>query len=939
MEFPHLNDTAYPNLDNVDVYKYENVFDYTRWKPNTKIYLLNVRWNGDYENTVKFENDSKRDEWFDKKAEESGLALTLTTNTLIIDGTVKVPMPYDIASQYNYLVADVPVMTSDDKMLDYETSDGYRRWHFFISDYAYGSPSATTLTLALDYWTQYINSVGISYMFLERGHAPVAETDTNIYLSNPIENCTYLLAPDVNYGDTTVARGGKFVPFGNGEKYVCFCSVCDSPASLGTVRVGESFKWSDATIADGTNVPDATGRWNSKHEVNDYNWGRGRGYGAVNTHVTNHLNSIGRGLNNAVVYAITEAEADAFIKDCEELQPMFLNTVKACFIVAKEMIWDTGNNITIAGHTLKQVWGNKEAAKLADVKLTREMFDIPTPYSHFAKLYTSPYSELEITDNNGKTVTVKVEETGAISAYGFAALSYPFLNIRVFLTGIGGVGSNSYKWVDINGTSSYEMHNSDWYKFCFDSEIPTYELCMDGETSWELGNWNRAYTYNRRTALNSYHDAIELADNERQNAYDSADKNKNNADASADTARTNARNSAATARTNTYNEASNMDTCHSNMRANASQITSNNNAASTANLSASQENTRQQTKVEADRQDYTNQSVNGLTQITAEQENQKTTQIAANTREASLASTAGQTAGAVISGAMSGGLGGLGSALGGIATGIGDMAAANITHTNASATTNCTTAIANATVLHNTSVLNTDIICNAVANNNTFNQQNSVLANNVANATANTNSANTCDQNVTNSTIKTMKTNADNSRDTAYTNADNSRDTAKANATRERDTAKKNANYSCWQKANAAQRGLANAQNSTKAQSADASNYRPVTIGTTANRTAYAPDYYRNRGVQIKVRTQGSDAIAQAASEFARYGYALNQIWHPDDLCPMIYYTYWKARDCWVYDLKGSNDTAQTAIELIFKNGVTVWSNPDEIGKVDPYEN
>ena len=226
MEFPHLNDTKFPNLNTVDVYAYKNVFDYTRWEPNTKIYLTNVRWNGDYQDVVKFKDDAARDDWFDKRVEESDCSTTITSNTVIINGTVKVPMPYDVASQYNYLVVDVPVMTSNDKMIDYETADGYRRWHFFITDFAYGSPSATTLTLTLDFWTQYINSVGISYMFLERGHAPVAETDTDSYLANPVENTKYLLAPDVNYGNDTVARGGKFVPFGNGVKYVCFVSVC-----------------------------------------------------------------------------------------------------------------------------------------------------------------------------------------------------------------------------------------------------------------------------------------------------------------------------------------------------------------------------------------------------------------------------------------------------------------------------------------------------------------------------------------------------------------------------------------------------------------------------------------------------------------------------------------------------------------------------------------
>lgn len=125
MDFPHLNDTKFPNVGNVDVYAYQNDFDYPRWKPNTKAYLVNVRWNGDYADCVKFESDEARDDWFD-----SLVANTIEDNpdcavmldklgTNFIQNFIKVPLPYDRAAQFNYLVVDVPVMTSDE--FDYQS--------------------------------------------------------------------------------------------------------------------------------------------------------------------------------------------------------------------------------------------------------------------------------------------------------------------------------------------------------------------------------------------------------------------------------------------------------------------------------------------------------------------------------------------------------------------------------------------------------------------------------------------------------------------------------------------------------------------------------------------------------------------------------------------------------------------------------------------------
>lgn len=933
MEFPHLNDTKFPNLNTVDVYAYKNVFDYTRWEPNTKIYLTNVRWNGDYQDVVKFEDDAARDDWFDKKVEESDCSTTITSNTVIINGTVKVPMPYDVASQYNYLVVDVPVMTSNDKMIDYETADGYRRWHFFITDFAYGSPSATTLTLTLDFWTQYINSVGISYMFLERGHAPVAETDTDSYLSNPVENTKYLLAPDVNYGNDTVARGGKFVPFGNGEKYVCFVSVCP-PSNISEMgKISYSGTWSDYTISDGVNQPDGTGRWNHEHEVNGYNWGNGKSYQDTKTPARNVLYNASRGLNNRTIYAIAESNASGFVNDVQDKCPMFLNTIKACFIVAKEML-DFSGTQTIAGHAVSVVGGAKETFDLDSVKLTKSMFGIQDEYSRFAKLYTYPYSELEITDNNGKSVTVRVETTGNIEAHGMSCLIYPYLNLRMFLTGIGGIGSDNYQWKDMLGTHDESISKSDWYRFCFDSEVPTFELYMDGETSWELGNYNRTFKYGREQAINNYKTNNEALNNARENAYDLADKNKTNAYNSADAANRNAYNTANAAKQNAYNDSYTMSSNHSNMRSCASQITANNNATSTNNLSANNTYKGRIVANEQSREDGKTDWANLVTSITADAENQKTTSVANAEMGATIAESAGQTAGGIVSSLGSGNVGG---AIGSVLSGAGTMAGAAIRNSGTSAITNCTTAIANAQMSYANHLNALDDTYNYNANSYSVWQCTSVNNNNVSNNTANTNASNDCDSSNTANTTSTMRTNADNSYNAATTNADNSYNAATTNANNDRDTARNNAFYTAWQAGSANWRMLANAQNNAKSLGADAYNYKPVTVCNASGNPA--PDAHRTRGIQVKVRTQSKDAIAQTASEFARYGYKLNQIYNPESLTLMKHFTYWKTRECWVYDKCETNDTAQTAISVIFNNGVTVWGDPDEIGKVNPYDN
>ena len=382
MDFPHLNDTKFPNVGNVDVYAYQNEFDYPRWKPNTKAYLVNVRWNGDYSDCVKFDSDEARDDWFDALVantieDNPDCAVTLDKlGTNFIQNFIKVPLPYDRAAQFNYLVVDVPVMTSDDNMLNYETRDGYRRWYFFINGFTSLAPSTTTLTIAMDVWTQYINSVGFNYMMLERGHAPVAATDTDEYLKNPIDNCEYLLAPDVDFGRGTVTRGGEFVPFGNGEKYLCFASTC-TPAQItvvGSAVYSSDYSFTDPIFSDASDYPDSSNRWGRAYNVSGYGYGSGKSYENCAVPTGNSLTSNGRVPDNVTVYAVPTGDADAFFSDCMRVSPTFFKTVVGFFMVAKDLL-TLGAVYTVAGHAVYACAGS--AKKLADVTLTRDMFGYP----------------------------------------------------------------------------------------------------------------------------------------------------------------------------------------------------------------------------------------------------------------------------------------------------------------------------------------------------------------------------------------------------------------------------------------------------------------------------------------------------------------------------------------------------------------------------------
>ena len=285
MRFSKLGDTSFPNSQNADPYSIRNEFDYTRWIPGTVVHLVNVLWNSDYENVVKFDSDKERDEWLDGLSGYEPLTLK-TNSTMVPDGSIKLPIPYDVCAGYNYVYIDIPVMTSPDATIDYEVEDGHRRWYFFVNGITYSAPSTTVLNLVPDIWTNYINETDIRYMMLERGHAPVSATDTDTYLSNPIANNRYLMAPDVNYDDSSVIRNSRFIPFVNGKKYVCIATTI-APSQMNDSSIGIAAMSGDAT---GRITYSDTSDWYGRQlQVDGFSVGNGRGYDGLHTPVCTGL--------------------------------------------------------------------------------------------------------------------------------------------------------------------------------------------------------------------------------------------------------------------------------------------------------------------------------------------------------------------------------------------------------------------------------------------------------------------------------------------------------------------------------------------------------------------------------------------------------------------------------------------------------------------------
>lgn len=147
-----------------NVYTAGNDFDYSVWTAGTIVDLVNVNWNNDYRDVVKFDNKGALNAFLNSLAPAS---VQITNMTYVKPNSdVMVPIPYNRVNRYNYLRASNPLMPVD--------GDIQKDYYYFILDAEYINPQTTRLRLQLDVWQTYVYDVSFGQCYVERGHIGIA---------------------------------------------------------------------------------------------------------------------------------------------------------------------------------------------------------------------------------------------------------------------------------------------------------------------------------------------------------------------------------------------------------------------------------------------------------------------------------------------------------------------------------------------------------------------------------------------------------------------------------------------------------------------------------------------------------------------------------------------------------------------------------------------
>ena len=467
MKFPHLDtDSDFPKIDNVEVYKYDNKFDYERFDTaQMRLTVCKVPWDmGEVHvgqraisglgNVVHFGTKEKRDEWFANIPESKCFRYETKYRNLHRDETLDIDIPFDVAAKYNYVAVEhMPLASADDLVLN-EDEAGLRWWGWFVRDVEMLSPNTTRLHILNDAFQTFIYDFEIDNVILERGHAPLFATSANQYLSNPINNSKNLLAPDVNFGDTHICASTHEHIFNAGDMYALIITSAN-------------------VFADFTNrTPTAHFTVQGTPSYAAF---------AVDAHDVNRL------LNNADMYC-----------------PQFIQTIQAIAFVSKR-ITNVFGGFSFLGVTCHYVGDDYKQVNVHT--LNKDDFGYEERYRDIAKLYTYPYSYIVLSDGNGDNIEVRIENTDGKIDFAFkASMIFPWLNISAHMVS----GGKQRKTISFKTADNFTMPiGGNWYEIAMKWDIPTFGVLQDAGIHNDFATrYNRAQAQTAATNAQANQNAI-----------------------------------------------------------------------------------------------------------------------------------------------------------------------------------------------------------------------------------------------------------------------------------------------------------------------------------------------------------------------------------------------------------------------------------------------
>lgn len=447
-KFPHLSDTKFPNLSNVNVWKYQNNFDYEKFNDiQMHIKVCSVPWDlGEVHigmrsipmgNVVGWESEEQRDNYLDSI---DGVEWDTNYRSYHDNDTIRLDIPYEYMTYFNYVIIDYsePIVSRPD-------IKPIKRWLYFIRDLKQISLSTTQCEIKRDSWSMFINDVSISHMVMERGHYAMAKSaDVDTYLSYPRAYTDYLLTPDVSYGSPSVSTQiGMF----NAQAEECYYVI----ATTGSVT---SDLWGDYQTDGWRIVAQPNGNIEQNHP-------------------------------SYSIFAIDYSNFSTFWENMSSTMPQFISTIKCVYLMSKTLV-EPQSEFTFCKVKCYRLMAKNGYTNIGT--FNKESFGYGK-FEDVTKLYTSPYCYLELSDGEGNDIRVNIEDcnSNTVELCNYISIAYPYMAIKSYLTSVGESVNRDISYFGLSARNF--STRGQWWRYFWDHKIPTFAIIEGSKTNSEYNGW------------------------------------------------------------------------------------------------------------------------------------------------------------------------------------------------------------------------------------------------------------------------------------------------------------------------------------------------------------------------------------------------------------------------------------------------------------------
>ena len=395
-----------------NIYEYHTNFNYSVWTPNTQVNLCTVPWDSAYRDIVRFSSQEERDSYFESRF-SSGYSITVKGLVYLRQGEpIRINVPFDMVQHCNYCV----VRNQMQPVHPFTQTRQPDVFYYFVNRARYIAPNTTELDVQLDVWQTYYDHAVFNMCYVNRGHIAIANENSNTdnisdYLSDP---------EGLQYGDEYDIVHQEYINFQDAAENMIALVM-----SSATLRA--SFGTSSApnlTTARGTTV-------------NGISMG-------CEMYACRNLPALMVALQNA-----------PWVSQCISL----ITYVPTKYVTM-------GESFTVGSATLYEI--DDFAIPDEDFTITdvRKKFHIDQRYANLHKFYTTPYTRMEMTYQNGAVLDVKpecfyVNDEGSATVHTKACIMPPDIRIVAFFDRYNAAfedGGVDYTWYTPTGTNSAQGH-------------------------------------------------------------------------------------------------------------------------------------------------------------------------------------------------------------------------------------------------------------------------------------------------------------------------------------------------------------------------------------------------------------------------------------------------------------------------------------------------